>query len=106
MRTGCFGGTEEERGDDVVGEGRHLRGGCHPAGEVGFEGVLIDVAGVVLLADVFHYSVWEIVEYDCGEEVACAVFPDVGLCLRLLVGIWTGGKGVGTDNGMDRVRLT
>ncbi len=85
MRCGCFCGTEEEGGDDVVGEGRHLGCGCHPAGEVSFEGVLVDIAGVVLLADVNHYSVfWEIVEYDCGEEAACAVFPDVGLCLGMV----------------------
>lgn len=47
--------------------------------------MLVDVAGVVLLADVFHYSVvLEIVEYDCGEEVACAVFPDIGLGLGMV----------------------
>ena len=46
-----------------MGEGRGLGGGCHPAGEVGFEGALVGVAATVGFAGDFAHDVV------VGEEV-------------------------------------
>lgn len=51
--------------------------GCgHPAGEIGFEGLFVVIAGVVFFADVFHDAVWEEVECDGVENVLGAIRPD------------------------------
>lgn len=54
----------------VLGERGGLDGGCHPAGEVGFEGALIGVAAAVGFAGDFAHDVV------VGEEVIEA-FDDV-----------------------------
>ncbi len=71
----------EKRHDVVVSEGSDFSGGGHPAGEVGFEGLLIGVAGsdsVDVFAGLFvHDAVFEedvgLVEYALG-----AFFPEGG----------------------------
>jgi hypothetical protein len=50
---GCLGGGGEEGQDLVGGPGRYFGCGGHPAGEVGFEGELVDVAEIVGLAGDF-----------------------------------------------------
>lgn len=43
--------------DEVEGEGRDLRCGCHPAGEIGFERWLVVVAGYLGLACYFDHCI-------------------------------------------------
>ena len=44
----------EEGHDSVAEDGCHLCGDAEPAGEIGFEGFLVEVAEVVLLAGLGH----------------------------------------------------
>ena len=66
---------------EVVDEGRVFGGGGHPAGEVGFEGVVVCVAGVGGLAgDFVHDCLVGGGEEDVRavEDAQDALFPDVG----------------------------
>ena len=80
---GCsLGRGFEQRDGGVVDPGCHLRTRGHPPGEVGFETVLVDVAGVVFFADVFHDAVGEVVLSDHVHEALGAVIPDfAAVCL-------------------------
>lgn len=66
-----------------MGEGRGLGGGCHPAGEVGFEGALVGVAATVGFAGDFAHDVVVGEEVIEGlDDVFDTGFPGIGLaCL-------------------------
>ena len=64
----------------VAGEGCGLHGGCHPAGEVGFEGALVGVAAAVGFAgDFAHDVVVGEEELEAFDDVFYAGSPGVGL---------------------------
>lgn len=82
LRCRGVGGGFQERDAFVVDEGCHLGGLAHPAGEVGFEGVFVCVAFVVLLADVFHDAVGEVSKCDGVDESLGSGAPYwVSVCL-------------------------
>ena len=79
---GALGAGEEFGQDVIAGEGGQLRGGGHPAGEVGFEGRLVVVAGRDGFACDFDHDVAAVVwgEEDVGavEDIADARRPELG----------------------------
>ena len=69
-----------------AGEGREGRGGREPGGEVGFEGELVGVARLDVLASLFHHDA--ILEEDVRgvDEARDVLFPD-GAAFRLFEGL-------------------
>ena len=82
LRCCCVGGGFQERDGFVVDERRHLCGLAHPAREVGFEGVFVRVAFVVLFTYVFHDAVGKEGKCDGVDESLSSGAPYwVSVCL-------------------------
>jgi hypothetical protein len=79
LARGGLGRVLEEGHDLGRGKGRELGGEGEPAGEVGFEGPLVDVASGVVFADLHHDAAFVCGEEEGGavEEALEAVCPDI-----------------------------
>ena len=107
---GALGAGEEFRQDVIAGEGRQLRGSCHPAGQICFKGRLVVVTCGDGLASDFDHNIAAAVllrEEDVGavENAADAGGPEWG-AVRVVVHVCCAHEeGAGVVGPLDERRI-